>query len=63
MFADFWVTDDLTPAWSKLAYLARTWAKGKEDTSSWTMDGKIFLKNGETAKPKRVLTEADIPRE
>jgi hypothetical protein len=60
---DTGITDDLTPYRGKLAYLARQWAKKHENAGSWTTEGKIFLKVDQSSKPKRVMTEADIPKE
>ena len=57
-----WLREDFTPAKSRLAYLARLWAKKDDDASTWTADGRVFIKPKDQ-KPFRIDTDGDIPRE
>ena len=57
---EIWLTDDLTPYRSRIAYLARNAVKNEHAHQTWTTDGKIFIKKGQNSAPKRIMTEDEL---
>lgn len=56
-----WITDDLTPFTSGMAYQARQAVKQKRAQKTWVFRGRVFIiKNGET-NPTAVTRLSDIP--
>jgi hypothetical protein len=57
-----WITEDLTPRKAALFYKARQTVKEGRAVLTWTHCWKIFLKPSNTAEPKIVNTEDDLPK-
>ena len=57
-----YITDDLTPYRSGLAYQARKALKADKIADTWVYDGNIFIKKRKNDKAKRVLQATDIPQ-
>jgi hypothetical protein len=59
---NIWLSDDMTPFGSGLAYQARKAKKEQKIQKTWVFKGRIFIiKNGETT-PTIVTCEKDIPK-
>ena len=56
-----WINDDLTLYRSKLAYYARVAVKEGHIAQTWCYDSKVFIKEEEGGKPKRITQKSDIP--
>ena len=56
------INEDLTIKKSKLAYETRQYAKTKVGSSTWTQDGKVFLKLTPSSKPRTILSVADFKK-
>ena len=54
------ITEDLTKQNHKIVASLLTKVKAKSIHSFWTIDGKIFFKDDESADPKRVLRNSDV---
>ena len=57
---DIWISEDLTPGKSKLAYTARQAIKSKHATQTWTASGNIFIKKTDNANPMLVKNEREL---
>jgi len=55
-----YLSEDLTMNRSKLSFETRTYAKSLKAASTWTTDGKIYLKDAEDARPRVIYTSADL---
>ena len=59
-----YLSEDLTMNRSKLSYQTRIYAKTLKEASTWTIDGKIYLKDAEETAPRVIYTSADLkPRD
>jgi uncharacterized protein YciI len=59
--SDIWLSDDLTPHRSNMAYMARQAVKNGKAHKTWTYDSQIFLQINEIDKPMKVRSPEDIP--
>ena len=59
---NLWITDDLTPFGSCIAYEARQAVKNGTITKTWVYDSKIFIVKKGDDRPKRVFVSKDIPK-
>ena len=57
-----YISEDLTQKKSSLAYEARQHVKNTQNTSTWTVDGTVFLKDSLDGKPRAIHDVKDIPR-
>ena len=57
---DVFISEDLTLKKSSLAYEARQYVRTTKDTSTWTIDGIIYLKDGEDEKPRIITNVHDL---
>ena len=57
-----WLSDDLTPYRSRLAFLARSAVKEERINQTWVFDGKIFIKITKDSKPRVIKHPQDIPK-
>ena len=57
-----YVSEDLTIQTSALAYAARQYAKSSANTTTWTMNGQVYLKDEENAKPRQINKIADLKK-
>jgi len=57
---DIFLSEDLTLKKSTLAFEARQYARSKPNSTTWTSDGKIFLKDAIDEKPRIVRCSADL---
>ena len=56
-----WLSDDLTPYRSNLAFLARKACKDKKIHDTWVTDSKIFIQTNAKDTPKKIRTAKDLP--
>ena len=59
---NIYVNEDLTIRRSKLAFDARQHIKSLTGANTWTQDGKVFVKYSPSAKPRAILTSADLKK-
>jgi hypothetical protein len=57
-----WISDDLTPHRSRMAYLARQAVKTGKAIKTWVYDSQIFLQIPNHDRPKRIKFTDDIPK-
>ena len=57
-----YINEDLTIKRSKLAFDARQHIKSVPGANTWTQDGKVFVKYSPSAKPRAILTSADLKK-
>ena len=57
---DIYISEDLTLKQSTLAFEARQYARSKPNSTTWTSDGTIFLKDAIEEKPRIIRCSADI---
>ena len=55
-----YISEDLTIKKSALAYEARVYAKTLPNTSTWTSEGKIYMKDEVDEKPRVINSKADL---
>jgi len=60
---NIYISEDLTQKKSSLAYEARQHVKNTPHTSTWTVDGTIFLKDSEEGKPRAIHDANDLKQE
>ena len=56
-----WLSDDLTPYRSNLAFLARKAAKERRIHDTWVTDSKVFVQAKAKDTPKRIQAPKDLP--
>lgn len=55
-----YLSEDLTMNRSKLSYQTRMYAKTLKGASTWTIDGKIYIKDADDTAPRVIYTSADL---
>ena len=56
-----WLSDDLTPHRSSLAFHAREAVKQKKIAQTWVIDNKVFIKMESNSRPQRITAQKDLP--
>ena len=54
------ISEDLTITKSGLAFEARKYAREIPNVSTWTMDGQIYIKDAENAKPRAIHKKSEL---
>ena len=62
MDSALWITDDLTPMRTNLAYLARKAVRETKLKKTWVHDGKVFAVKNNEEDPYKITNEEDIPK-
>ena len=57
---DVFVSEDSTLSKSGLAFAARQYARENSKVTTWTMDGQVYIKDEEEAKPRAIYKQADL---
>ena len=57
-----WVSDDLTPFGSGIAYQARQAVRTGKIKKTWVYDSKVFIVKKEDDRPVRIFSVRDIPQ-
>jgi len=57
---NIYISEDLTMARSKLAYDSRVYCKTMKGSSTWTIDGKVYLKDDIDARPRAIYNADDL---
>ena len=60
--SNVWMSEDLTPRKSELAYKARECVRQGLALQTWTVNGTIFIKTRHGNRPTKIMTEDDLPR-
>lgn len=55
-----YISEDLTLKRSNLAYMTRDYVRKHEGASSWTIDGKVFMKMSPEEKPRLIKFPSDL---
>ena len=57
---NIYLSEDLTMNRSKLSYDTRTYIKTHKGASTWTTDGKVYIKDAEDARQRVINSTADL---
>jgi hypothetical protein len=60
--SNIWISDDLTPGRSELAYKARQAVKANLIAQTWTVGGNIYTKETVNGRPRKITTQEDLPK-
>ena len=58
---NLWISDDLTPHGSNIAFAARNAVRNNKIAKTWVYDGKVFILRKGEDKPIRINNVKDIP--